>query len=231
MRATVSAKTRHLLSCKCTVESLREQSTRLAHVPTTTADWERVLQDALAYDNQWHDPEKWGTLVMDMNAIRKDIAQMGRTTISKDNSVHCEVKLLVQIERQQAANPAIPKAFTYIGVSKLSCHGCDCFIRAFNTVHNTSWVTKGGHGKSYYPWMFPPGTPQKGSVRRRNYEILAFAWGKSYPGYRQQHVPLNPDSTAQSAQSSSRVRDYELQGKDAEIGARLEKLELQNAWP
>lgn len=227
-RATVSVKTRQLLPCRCTLETLREQSTRLANVPTTTSDWERVLRDALAYDNLRSDPGKQGTLVMDMNVIRKDTALMGKTAISKNNSVHCEIKLLVSIERHQEARPGIPKAFTYIGVSKLSCHGCDSFIRAFNAEHNTSWVTKGGHGKSYYPWMFPPGTPAEDYVRERTYAILAFAWAKSYTGYRQQHVSLNPDSTAQSARSTNA---FDWRKRDAVSVEKFERLRLQNASP
>lgn len=231
VRATVSVKTRDLLTCRCTLETLREQSTRLAKVPTTSSDWERVLRDALAYDNQRCDPGKQGTLVMDMNIIRKDTTQMGKTTISKNNSVHCEVKLLVSIARYEKAIPGFPKAFTYIGVSKLSCHGCDSFIRAFNLVHKTSWVTKGCHGKSYYPWMFPPGTPQEDPVRIRTYAILAFAWAKSYTGYRQEHVSLDADSTAQSAPSASAFRDHNLQVQDAEIAAYMERLRRHIASP
>lgn len=228
-RATVSVNTRHLLACRCTLDSLREQSTRLANVPTTTSDWERVLRDALAYENLRSDPGKQGTLVMDMNVIRKDTAQMGKTTISKNNSVHCEVKLLVSIERHERAQPGIPKAFTYIGVSKLSCHGCDSFIRAFNTVHRTSWVTKGAHRKSYYPWMFPPGTPAEEPVRIRTYTNLAFAWAKSYTGYRQQHISLVPDSTAES-ELPTRAFKFNRQGKAAEVAAEFRRLRLENTF-
>lgn len=229
-RATVSVNTRHLLACRCTLDSLREQSTRLANVPTTTSDWERVLRDALAYENLHSDPGKQGTLVMDINVIRKDTAQMGKTTISKNNSVHCEVKLLVSIERHERAQPGTPKAFTYIGVSKLSCHGCDSFIRAFNTVHRTSWVTKGAHGKSYYPWMFPPGTPAEEPVRTRTYANLAFAWAKSYTGYRQQHISLVPDSTAES-ELPTRAFKFNRQGEAAEVAAKFRRLRLEHGFP
>jgi hypothetical protein len=226
IRATVSLKTRHLLSCGFTLETLREQSTKLANVPTTASDWERVLRDALAYVNDRNDQGKQGTLVMAMDDIRNDTSQMGQRAISKENSVHCEVKLLVSIEKHQTT-PGSPKAFTYIGVSKLSCHGCDSFIRAFNAVHDTSWVTKGAHGKSYYPWMFPPGTPAEELVRTKTYANLAFDWAKSYHGYRELHVSLKPDSTAQSAQSTSAFVGDTTHGEDAESAAKFARLKLQ----
>jgi hypothetical protein len=227
IRATVSVKTRHLLSCRFTLETLREQSTKLAKVPTTTSDWERVLRDALAYVNDRNDHYKEGILVMDMDEIKKDTSQMGKTTISKENSVHCEIKLLVSIEKRQST-PGSPKAFPYIGVSKPSCHGCVSFIRAFNALHDTSWVTKGAHGKSYYPWMFPPGTPHEEAVRTRTYANLAFDWAKSYQGYRQLYVSLEPDFTAQSAESTS---GFITVGPNAEYMAEFERLCLQRGPP
>jgi hypothetical protein len=157
---------------------------------------------------------------------------MAKRAISKENSVHCEVKLLVSIEKHQTT-PGSPKAFTYIGVSKLSCHGCDSFIRAFNAVHHTFWVTKGAHGKSCYPWMFPPGTPAEELVRTKTYANLAFDWAKSYQGYRELHVSLQPDSTAQSAQSTTAYISGTIrgQGTDAEYTAAFERRSLRMGPP
>lgn len=225
VRATLSPKTRDLLFCQPNLKTLREQSTKLANVPTTTADWKRVLRDALAYHNQRNDAGKEGTRVMKLETIREDTAKMCIKTISKDNAVHCEVKLLVAIAKEEVTGLNLPKAFTYIGVSKLSCNGCDCFIRAFNSVHETYWATKGSHGKSYYPWMFPHGTPEEDDVRAKTYSNITLAWAQSYSGYCQPHVPLDPDSTALSSQGGN-FWDYEKGPEDIELDKEFERLHL-----
>lgn len=156
-----------------------------------------MLWDAISYNNIHGDPEE-RPRDMDLDVVRKDTARMSQTTIILENQVQSEVKLLVAIEQQQAAAPGIQKVIPYIGTSRLSCRGCDYFIRKFNIVHMTSWSTRGSHGKSYYPWILPSDTPKEGLVLSRTYGILAWAWARSYPGYRQRYAPLDPESTAQA---------------------------------
>ena len=46
-------------------------------------------------------------------------------------------------------------AFTYIGVSKLSCTPCQLWIQGYNSLSGPSFYTRGSHGKWYWPWAMP----------------------------------------------------------------------------
>jgi len=107
----------------------------------------------------------------------------------------------VHIFKTEQDNPQLSKAYTYVGVSKLSCHGCNSFFHAFNLVHGTAFMTKGSHAKSYYPWQFPQAFPGRDAVIRSTYQIIANGWASTYDGYRTKFVPLRADSTAQSGRT------------------------------
>jgi hypothetical protein len=91
-----------------------------------------------------------------------------------------------------------PRAYTYIGISKLSCRGCEIFIRAFNKVHHTKFVSKGQHHKAYYPWQFPPVFPESAEVAKEMYEALCKRFGNQYLGFRPKLSPFDDDSEAQT---------------------------------
>jgi hypothetical protein len=105
--------------------------------------------------------------------------------------------------------PNLPKAYSYIGVSKLSCNGCDSFIKAFNRENGSHWITKGCHGKSYYPWMFPQPFPSYEPVLLSTYSDIVVRWVNSYRGYAVSSVSLKPDSTDQSSRSGDGVPDMD----------------------
>jgi hypothetical protein len=160
---------------------------------------------------------------MDLDVIAADTAYLAKDYISKHLVVHCDTKLLVAIHKAEQEKPSLSKAFTYIGVSKLSCNGCDCFFRAFNCIHTTAWYTKGSHGKSYHPWQFPPQAfPKRDAVLKWTYGIIVNQWAKSYNGYRHKYVPVVPDSTAQSAPSNPWL-DSEDEGEYADLLSELEE--------
>jgi hypothetical protein len=56
--------------------------------------------------------------------------------------------------RQGDAWDHVP-AFSYIGVSKLSCSACSIWIEAFNERSGREFYTRGSHGKWYWPWGIP----------------------------------------------------------------------------
>jgi len=88
---------------------------------------------------------------------------------------------------------------SYLGVSKLSCHGCSSFVDGFNKVHKTGFMTRGSHGKSYYPWQFPSGNfPKRDELIEATYKMISDSWVDSYNGYRPKFISLRPDSTAES---------------------------------
>lgn len=147
--------------------------------------------------------------------------------------VHCETNLLLNIFRTEQSDLRIPKAYSYLGVSKLSspCHGCDSFIKGFNYVHGTRFMTKGcSHGRRksyyYYLWQFPPENfSKKQDVIEATYKLIADSWVKTYNGYRPEFVA---DSTAQSSGRATVQCDFfgdPDQEKDlAEAAARYKKM-------
>jgi len=52
-------------------------------------------------------------------------------------------------------------AFSYIGVSKLSCRPCNLWIKCHNELSPSKFYTRGCHGKWYWPW----GLPKSSSVQ------------------------------------------------------------------
>ena len=46
-------------------------------------------------------------------------------------------------------------AFSYLGVSKLSCSPCQAWIEAYNKRDWSKFYTRGSHGKWYWPWAIP----------------------------------------------------------------------------
>lgn len=64
--------------------------------------------------------------------------------------MHCECGVVAYLY-QYSAFPA----FSYIGVSKLSCKPCYYWIKAFNKTMNTRFRTKGYHDKWYGGWARP----------------------------------------------------------------------------
>src|SRR5271154_2898636 len=132
---------------------------------------------------------------------------MARETIKRDLVLHCEVRILLHIFKTENEFPSIPKAYTYVGVTKLSCRGCRAFFEAFNRMHRTRFVTKGSHSKSYWPWQFPPSFPKSDIVLFHTYHFIAQRWVGSYDGYMVHRVPLSPDSDAQSSTSGSYIPD------------------------
>jgi hypothetical protein len=132
--------------------------------------------------------------------------------------LHCEVKLLLHLftEQRQSTNPK-PAAYSYLGVSKLSCLGCFEFLSAFNEVLGTRFVTKGTHSKAYSPWAFPEGCAEHDQLLEQVYKRLTNHWVPWYNGYVTENVSLAPDSTAQSDPTQSGIVDEDVGSKVQEI--------------
>lgn len=186
VNAAMSPRCRRLFAYQATVRSPPKWTTKLDHVVNTTEDWERVLEKAVVYTNSRprHEDGKAESHVMGMAVISEDTALMAREDITDTLVVHCEVKLLLALQKSHDEQKSIPRAHPCIGGSKLSCNGCDCFFGAFNNTHHTNWKTGGTHGKSYYPWMFPCTFPEQDVVGKFTYSIIAERWVQLYRGYR-----------------------------------------------
>jgi hypothetical protein len=191
-----SSRCKQLFTFEFTVKALYGQVSKANSVPQTPKDWETVFEKALLFRNdQGLDGEDY---VIDIEKIEEDTAYMAREAIKRDLVIHCKVRILVYIFKTEDEVPSTPKAYTYIGVLKLSCRGCRAFFTAFNRVHNTRFVTKGSHNKSCWPWQFPQSFPKSETVLSLTYSFIAQRWVGSYDGYVVQLVPLAPDSDAQT---------------------------------
>ena len=204
---------KHLFTFKFKVIPIRGQVSKAISGPQTPKDWETVFEKALLYRNRYKGPTE-EEYVIDEEKIEKDTADIAKKAIKLDLVIHCEVKILLHIFKTENEIPStsktknkipstfktkneipgIPKAYTYIGVSKLSCRGCCAFFDAFNIANQTHFVTKGSHSKSYWPWQFPHGVPNGDAVLSDTYRFIAHHWVGSYDGYKVKQVPLTPDS-------------------------------------
>ncbi|OJJ43557.1 hypothetical protein ASPZODRAFT_19280 [Penicilliopsis zonata CBS 506.65] len=193
VRATRSPHCEALLNKQCWAKHLPSMSTKVAAVPNTPEEWEAVLEKAASVQPTDYD--------LDLNVIRGDSRFMAQSDIPRDISVHCEIKILLDIFRNESP------AYTYIGVSKLSCRGCHAFFAAFNNIHDTHFLTRGSHGKSYFPWQFPLNFPKSNAVADKAYRLLAERWVPTYHGYRPRMVHLQPDSTAGSGAQEIELGD------------------------
>jgi hypothetical protein len=190
LEAAASPQGRHLFRFTCTVTPLGSITSKASMVPRTVTDWERVLETA------FHLSGSYPQSSLNLNTVKQDDAvYMAQEAINIDLVVHCETKLLLNIFQAEQNNPRLPKACPYIGVSKLSCHGCDSFFKAFNHTHRTTFTTKGSHGKCYYPWQFPAQSfPGRQAVLEATYEIIAGLLVKRYDAcYRPKLIPLCAD--------------------------------------
>ncbi|KAJ9299939.1 hypothetical protein DTO271G3_2823 [Paecilomyces variotii] len=185
VKAAISPRRRDFFTCDLSLTPIAMLSGRLPHIAENASDWKRVLEESLAYYNSFSDLTNLTGpgQVLDLRVTDADATYMAQEAVSKDVIVHCETKLLAAIEKAQNEGGNVPKAFTYIGVSKLSCHGCACFFAAYNRVHGTSWRTGGSHRKSYYAWMFPPVIQRKHQVLTTTYATISAKWVNSYRGY------------------------------------------------
>jgi len=205
LHAANSPQCKHLFTFEFEINALPVLVSKAVNVPQTSEEWELVLEEALLFRNAI-EGKTHGNYVINVKRVNEDTAYMAEDAISRDLVVHCEVKILTHIFKTEAENPGIPKAYTYIGVSKLSCRSCQAFFEAFNDTHATRFVVKGSHSKSYWPWQFPElSFANMDAVVYFTYQSIAKRWANSYNGYIVKEEPHQPDSEAQS--SASRFDD------------------------
>ena len=205
LKAANSPQCRRLFTYQFNVRALPIEKSQTVSVPGTSEQWETVLENALRFRNFYKSDEE-GDYLINIKRVKDDTAYLENETISQDLVVHCEVKLLTHIFETETETTG--KTYTYIGVSKLSCRGCQAFFKAFNDIHNTRFTTKGSHSKSYWPWQFPPQPfAKRDGVLFRTYLHIAKPWVKSYSGYKVKFEPFGPDSDAQSSSVSGTGSD------------------------
>lgn len=214
-RAAYSPQCRHLFTYNLKLTKLCGFSSKAQKIPQTAKDWQLVLEKALAQCNRLESlrPE-YELKVMNMAIINNDTTLMSREAVEGNLFVHCEAKILAHIAKSESEYPLLPKAYPYVGLSKLSCRGCEAFFKAYNHVHHTNSMTRGSHGKSYFPWQFPQMFPKSDDTVRTMYDILVQRWVNAYDGYETEKVPLQADFTAGLADTQMQVWEYDAKTVD-----------------
>ncbi|KAG0128493.1 hypothetical protein HOY82DRAFT_24952 [Tuber indicum] len=115
---------------------------RNVRLPTSRKEWESFLETA------YGDHES----SQEANAVK--LSQRFRFE-NYECPVHCECALIQYLQVNQHNDWDNISAFSYIGVSKLSCSACRTWIEAFNQQGGPQFYTRGSHGKWYWPWGLP----------------------------------------------------------------------------
>jgi hypothetical protein len=210
-KAAVSPRFRPLFGYTLKITPVSSLSAEAPTIPLTAEEWEDVLEKALSYDqkelrqlqnafNYYQKDQKdiqkllgdgCEPRVMNMTWISNDTAEMAKETLPEHMVVRCEVATLLHIERQGSH---LPRAYSYIGVSKPPCGACHAFFQAYNLDHQTRFVTRGTDAKFYWPWQFPQNFARAKETALKTYQILCRHWVNSYQGYQLEKVPLQSDS-------------------------------------
>jgi hypothetical protein len=146
VRFACSPRMRKLIgNTKLQVIPVVHQSPLSKILPSNREEWEQLRENI--YDR--YIPEN-----KDFRDKKKEKAAIDRL-VGKTNAsgVHCECALVSYIHRNP--DPSFP-AFSYIGVSKLSCKPCHLWLSAYNQHANSGrYYTKGCHDKWYLGWKTP----------------------------------------------------------------------------
>ncbi|QSS53424.1 hypothetical protein I7I53_00681 [Histoplasma capsulatum var. duboisii H88] len=202
LKVSWSPQCRHLFHYRFDIHTVPATLSKTDTVPQNAKDWEDVLERALSLRNKLHKETQTRHTaekkLLKISTVTQDTAYMCREQISKKLVTHCEIKLLLLIAASESENPSLAKAYSYLGVSKLSCHGCHLFIEAYNRIHGTRFMTRGTHGKSYRPWQFPRNFPKHAATAQQMYSMLVDIWGSYYNGYEIEMKNLGQHSSAGS---------------------------------
>lgn len=196
--AIKSPQCKHLFLCPVYVRSLSSMPVNATTTAFHTAEyWEIALEKAASIHHNEY--------TMDMWKVSEDTRHMARKPIMQNSPAHCELKLVLDAMQLDYA------VYTYIGVFKPSCPGCQIFLRALNDVHDTSFCMRGLKGldaKRYYPWQFPDGVSRRDEVVQQAYQYLADSWVPTYGGYIKMKTFKPPGLITQSVFGFSTDEDH-----------------------
>jgi len=92
----------------------------------------------------------------DVNADQKESRQLFITeclkippAVHRNPTVHAELAVIITMVKRKIQH------LPYIGVSKLSCIMCSCYIHAFREITGRKVFTQGSHRKVYPGWVWP----------------------------------------------------------------------------
>ena len=128
---------------------------QIVKLPATKDEWKSFLQDVCQEKIRWQEK--------DAGKLFEKFEEWERKC-----PVHCECGLIQYLQTKHCDSWDNVPAFSYIGVSKLSCSACRVWIEAFNELGGPKFYTRGSHGKWYFPWGMPmPEGPLKEKMRKK----------------------------------------------------------------
>jgi hypothetical protein len=163
-------------------------------IPQTGEQW-RSLIDSVLEDRNKYKTSSDDMLELVGDTVNAHCSEMETYNLRVTNTVHCECKLVLYFQQQSSDQP---RPYSYIGVSKLSCRGCDIFLDAVNKVFGSNFLTKGCHHKWYYPWRFPQLNCGGTEVAKEMYKGLCVKFSRTYHGFRVMREENLSDSDSES---------------------------------
>ena len=184
------------------------EQTRTIALPESQEQWERFLEVAAAKKLHWQEGEAM--------ELAKRFSENIRVC-----SPHCECALTQYLTTRHGDSWDNVPAFSYIGVSKLSCSACQVWLEAFNEVGPQKFYTGGTHGKWSWPWGMPTAEESLVGVLAGESlgETLAGKISREYIGYLREKNLDGSGSDSTFASLSGRKRCI---SNDAMESIRLE---------
>ena len=128
---------------------------QIVNLPASKDEWKSFLVDVCHEKIRWQE---------------KDALKLSQKfeEWERECPIHCECGLIQYLQTKHCDSWDNVAAFSYIGVSKLSCSACRVWIEAFNELGGPKFYTRGSHGKWYFPWGMPmPEGPLKEKMREK----------------------------------------------------------------
>ncbi|KAG0633220.1 hypothetical protein HOY80DRAFT_992926 [Tuber brumale] len=116
--------------------------TRTVKLPGSQEQWKLFLEVATAKILPWQE------------GYAGELAENFKENI-RVCPTHCECALIQYLTTRHGDSWDHVPAFSYIGVSKLSCSACRIWLETFNEVGQREFYTRSSHGKWYWPWGIP----------------------------------------------------------------------------
>lgn len=146
-----SPRRRAALKYQMAIVTVTPPQPRQVQLPPSVEAWKDVMSNLCVEEG----------VMIDYNFLDREAAALA-ARYSKETCIyscitHCECSLIAYLEKNHDADHSYIPAFSYIGMSKLSCRACSLWIDWFNNRGGRQYHTRGCHGKWYWPWGAPPG--------------------------------------------------------------------------
>lgn len=120
----------------------------LIDLPTSDPSWVQLLEK-LCHEHGFR---------VELERVQPILDYLGHhhhdTTVP--HQVHSECAIVAHYDRLRSTTRHYTPAFSYIGVSKLSCKPCHLWLSAYNARPDMpKFYTRGSHGRWHFPWSAP----------------------------------------------------------------------------